>query len=154
MSNPILISLYKKVFEEEFNYDDFKSRMKMQNCIYLLEELGINVGDYEFTWYKDCPYSYRLQEDMCYIKNLSVEKLIFSDLAVSGIKRIKTMIAICRTPDFEYLEAQWIKCLASLHYLNRIFGGNKKRVLQELAENTLLKNDHLNQMAYKLILEI
>ena len=152
MSNSFIVPLYKKIFDEDFNYGDFGKRMKMQKCIYLLEQYGINVGEYDFTWYKHGPYSQRLQDDMYVENNKPSVELSYSDFASSVIERIKSMVKKSRSHDFDYTEEQWMECLASVHYLNRLFCGNKQRAIIELVNRkSHLNNNGLNREAYDLV---
>lgn len=69
MANTLLASVYQDVYGEKFTSDDFSKRMKMQKLIYLLQEAGISIGDYNFHWsnhgpYKRGPYSQQLQNDI------------------------------------------------------------------------------------------
>lgn len=60
----ILKQLYRRLYDEEFLYSKYSHRMKMQKGVYLLQEMGVPVGEYGFTWYKYGPYSQSLDEDM------------------------------------------------------------------------------------------
>ena len=64
MANRILGQLYARLYDEDFSYSDYSKRMKMQKGIYLLQEMGVPVGDYGFVWYRYGPYSQSLAEDM------------------------------------------------------------------------------------------
>lgn len=46
----ILKEIYKSIYSEKFIYENLNHRIKLQNVIYLLENMGINVGDYSFVW--------------------------------------------------------------------------------------------------------
>lgn len=45
----ILKALYKRIFDEDFNPNDKEHRQNLQNAVYILENLGVHVGDYGFT---------------------------------------------------------------------------------------------------------
>ena len=64
MANVLLAPIYKDVYGEQFSSGNFSDRMKMQKLIYLLQEAGISIGDYNFHWYKHGPYSQQLQNDI------------------------------------------------------------------------------------------
>ncbi len=152
MSSSYAKPLYKKIFNEDFFYGDFKKRMKMQKCIYLAEQFGLNVGDYEFTWYKHGPYSQRLQDEVYSDNRKPSSELMYSDYALSVIKKIKYMIEKSHSEGFEYSEEQWLECLASVHYLNRMYRGNKQKTVEELMKRKPhLNNVSLNQQAYSLV---
>ena len=45
----IIRALYKKIFDEDFNPNDEEHRQNLQNAVYILENLGVHVGEYGFT---------------------------------------------------------------------------------------------------------
>lgn len=152
MSNTYIKPLYKKIYDEDFNYGDFGKRMKMQKCIYLLEQFGLNVGDYDFTWYKHGPYSQRLQEDMYEENSRGTVELRYSDFALGIIGKLTDMVNICHSRDFGYSEEEWMECLASVHYLNCLFAGNQSKALEALIQRKPhLNNRELNNKAYNQI---
>lgn len=151
MSNRFLKPLYSFVYGEEFNPQDFEARLKLQKEIYLLQEEGIKVGDYDFLWYKHGPYSQALQND---ILNLSITpkvNLKYTDEAKSILSELKSMI-FTKT---EYTLPCWVECLASLQYLrSNVFGRSSKDVdiIRELQKRKPhLNNNKENQKAIRLL---
>lgn len=51
----VLKEIYRKVYNEPFVYDNLDSRIKLQKAVYLLENMGVDVGDYSFSWNKYIP---------------------------------------------------------------------------------------------------
>ena len=45
----IFKAIYKKIFDEDFNPKDKTHRQNLQNAVYILENLGVHVGDYRFS---------------------------------------------------------------------------------------------------------
>ena len=155
MGNSYIKSLYRDIYGEEFDYSDFGKRMKMQKCIYLAEQFGINVGEYAFSWYKHGPYSQRLQDDMYEESGKATSQLYYSEFAINVINRLKQLVKKAKMESFGYTEEQWMECLASIHYLNRIFNGNKQKALETLVDRKAhLSNRALNEEAYKLVTSI
>lgn len=152
MANIFIKPIYREVYGEPFDYGDFGKRMKMQKCIYLMVQLGLNVGDYDFSWYKHGPYSQQLQNDM-YEENGKAESILcYSEFAQNVLKQVQEMVGIARQDGFGYTEEQWMECLASVHYLNRIFQGNREKALGELSDRKPhLSNYELNEKAYGLV---
>lgn len=152
MANIFIKPIYKEVYGENFDYSDFGKRMKMQKCVYLMEQLGLNIGGYDFSWYKHGPYSQQLQDDM-YEENSKVEStLCYSEFARHVLEHVQKMVKEAHQDGFGYTEEQWVECLASVHYLNRIFQGNRERALGELLRRKPhLNNRDLNVKAYELI---
>ena len=87
MANSFIRPLYRKIYDEEFDYGSFEKRMKMQSCIYLLQQFGLNVGDYDFSWYIHGPYSLQLQDDMLEISKEASSELHCSEFALSVVKK-------------------------------------------------------------------
>ena len=152
MANFFISPLYMKVYGEDFDYSDFGKRMKMQKCIYLIEQLGLNVGGYDFSWYKHGPYSQRLQDDMYIANGLPSTELQYSDFAISVLDKVKSMAERAHISGFGYTEEHWMECLASIHYLNRMLRGDREKTLSELSNRKPhLNNINLNNEAYDLV---
>ena len=64
MSNNLLKSVFENIFERPFKAREFSDRLELQKVVYLLQNMGISVGDYRFIWYKHGPYSQTLQNDI------------------------------------------------------------------------------------------
>lgn len=115
MANVYLKPIYEKIYRESFSYDDFNKRMKMQKAIYLLQELGVPIGDYAFFWYKHGPYSQDLQDAMyaSHYFSDSSEEIHFSPDTLSAINRLSDLL----NEKVKYSPEHWAECVASIHYL-------------------------------------
>lgn len=152
MANSYIKDLYRRVYLSDFNYYEFNDRMKMQKCIYLAEQFGLNIGDYCFSLYKHGPYSQQLQDDMYEENNKPEQTIYYSEYAASIVRRLSNIVQTCHKDNYGYSEEQWVECLASIHYLNRLFYGDKQKVLSELKRRKPnLNNDTLNGNAYSLV---
>lgn len=145
----VLKELYTKVYDEEFNFSDFDSRVKLQKVVYLLENMGVNVGDYSFSWDKHGPYSISLDIDA---KNCAKEPLQhdlkFSEKAERSIESIRIFLKT----DTHYSTLDFMECLASLHYLVNVSRIKAYKVCDELVKRkTYLNNDSDNLKILKLI---
>ena len=151
MGNRLLKPLYKFVYDEEFRPYDFEARMKLQKEIYLLQEKGINVGDYDFLWYKHGPYSQTLQNDILNLSNTPNVEIKYTDEAKRILEELKSML--CRNT--LYTSSQWVECLASLQYLrSNVFGRSAKEmdIINELqTRKPHLDNQRENQRALRLL---
>lgn len=114
MSNYLLKPVFKSVFDCEFNKSEFTDRLKMQKAIYLLQNLGISVGEYNFLWYKHGPYSQTLQNDILALNGETEENVEFSSDAKKEISALKNAIF---QEDITYDVNQWAECLGSLLYI-------------------------------------
>ena len=113
MANTLLAPVYQDVYGEQFTSGDFSKRMKMQKLIYLLQEAGISIGDYNFHWYKHGPYSQQLQNDILMITDCSNHSIRYSETAKVIVSRLKSIL----NDNTSYRDDVWAECLASLQYL-------------------------------------
>jgi len=156
MCNQYLFSIYEVLYDEVFSYSDFSNRVKMQRLIYLLQELGVPIGNYGFMWYKHGLYSQQLQCDMrCEDDNID----IYSKISKDNKESINTLRSIIQHEERrEYSMSYWVECLASLHHLRNYvlrYGAGLEGTIEELEVRLPHLNNHqINIMAYKLVEEM
>lgn len=112
MGNYLLKPIYENIFGNVFKPNCFEDRMQMQKSIYLLQELGISVGDYDFKWYKHGPYSQSLQNDILNSAGINSVPIRYSADAKLVIESLKSTIY---RDGISYDLCQWLECLGSLH---------------------------------------
>ena len=155
MSNQLIMPLYKEIFGVEFQ-NAMDCRIALQKVVYLLEELGIVMGDYSFSWYKYGPYSPELQEEIrCPGKSESNSGKLpwnFCKEVRDAVNEIKTIV------DSEqrgrYSIRYWLEAVASLLYLKRYMyrSYSDDELLQELHNRKdYLGHADINQNALKLV---
>ena len=131
MANRILNQIYTQLYDESFSYTEFSKRLKMQKGIYLLQEMGVPVGDYRFSWYKHGPYSQELLDDM---HNMSLSnRCVLAEEARIAVSDLHNALVVPATSN--YSQEDWSECLGSLHYLKEnIFAlsSNDSELLGEL----------------------
>lgn len=153
MANRYLLPVYKTLYERSFNYSNFDQRMEMQKAVYLLQDMGVPVGDYGFRWYLHGPYSQSLQDDMHYESGRVCTELTLSKEYADSIARLHDVIHAKERG--AYSISYWVECLASLHYLHENllgFNVSAEEVVQELEKRKLHLNDHnTNALAYQLV---
>ena len=116
MSNRLLTVLYKDIFEKKPDKNSFDDRLKLQKLVYLLEEAGRNVGDYNFSWYKHGPYSQKLQYDILDINEYNQAKNInYTEESKIVMKAIKKLIEAKKV----YTTEERIETVSSLLYLKK-----------------------------------
>lgn len=143
----VLKEIYFKVYNESFNYDELSHRIKMQKSVYLLENMGISVGDYSFSWNKYGPYSLQLDSEAKRCANEEEIAVAFSEDAINVFAKISEII----NQVMEYSVEKWVECITSLHYMKHILRIQEDNLLEELAE----KKPYLNSVeANKKALEI
>ena len=151
MVNQNLLPIYLKLYGEEFDYSQFDNRMNMQKAVYLLQTLGVPVGQYGFRWYLHGPYSQDLQDDMyaaAKVKNVPKEVLGQYKRRVDRLYQL--IHAVNRG---SYSISQWMECLASLHYLQdnvMDYDATMDDTLAELQRvKPKLNDDQANRRAYR-----
>ena len=140
MANYLLKPVYESIFGTSFRAGHFEDRMRMQKCIYLLQDLGISVGSYNFKWYKHGPYSQRLQNDILSLstnENISIKYSADAKVAMDSLRN-----AIFQD-NISYTTCQWTECLGSVHYIKDNLlpsSASENEILKELES----KKPHLN----------
>lgn len=155
MANYLLKPVFKSIFDRDFRPDVFEDRMEMQKAVYLLQNMGISVGDYRFMWYKHGPYSQTLQND---IFNLYGVDDIDINFSADAKKEIDTLKSVIFKEGLEYNESQWVECLGSLHYIKENLlpsSAGDETVLKELKNRKPhLINDKDDRIALETLKEL
>ncbi len=141
MANRYLLPVYKEIYGEDFDYSKFENRLEMQKAIYLLQDMGVPVGDYGFRWYLHGPYSQSLQNDMYYEGGNECVPLTWSKEYADGFKKLREIVDSKERRN--YTVAQWVECLASIRYLREnvlSFKASDEEVISELVR----RKEHLN----------
>lgn len=156
MANRSLLPVYKKLYGKDFNYRNFDQRLEMQKAVYLLQNMGVPVGDYGFRWYQHGPYSQNLQDDMYYENGRDCADLHLSREHATRIDQLHSVIF--NASRGEYSISYWVECLASLHYLREnvlTFSATEDDVVSELEKRKPhLSNHTVNLAAYHLVEEL
>ena len=139
MANRFLKPIYHRLYGEVFSYSDFSDRLMMQKGIYLLQEMGVPVGNYRFTWYKHGPYSQSLLDDM-YIAPPET-KVRFTFDVESAISLLSEALKV--PDDVQYPKDYWVECLGSLHYLKTYYCSSSATD-DEIIEVLMAQKKHLN----------
>lgn len=140
----VLKEIYRKVYDEQFVYDNLEHRIKLQKAVYILENMGVYVGDYSFSWNEYGPYSLGLDCDAKNLKNSKEKKVVFSQTAEKAIEIIKGYL----DKNVGYSQANWMECIASLHYLMHVLMIQNKELLKKLGEGkSYLSNPVANKKA-------
>lgn len=147
----ILKEIYREIYDEPFDYMKLDHRIELQKAVYLLENMGVQVGDYSFTWDKYGPYSLELDVDACNCSKKEELNVNFSLYAKNGFERIRKYVS----KGSVYSRTHWIECIASLHYLKNIFRIRDAKLLQELKiRKPYLSDETENRKAVSLLKEV
>lgn len=126
----VLKEIYRKVYNETFIYSELDHRIKLQKAVYILENMGIHVGDYSFSWNKYGPYSLGLDSDAQKCSTREEQEIVFSDIAETGFRKVKKYIS----EQVSYTCVQWMECIVSLYYLKNVLRYDEKLLLTQLVE--------------------
>lgn len=125
----------------------------MQKGIYLLQDMGVPVGDYGFRWYRHGPYSQELQDDMYYEDGKKGYTISLSAEHAESVKHLHDIIHSSERE--QYTISNWVEALASLHYLHENilrFNASAEDVVAELEKRKPHLNNHnVNLSAYELV---
>lgn len=147
----VLKEIYKKIYNEPFIYDQLESRIKLQKAVYLLENMGVQVGDYSFSWNKYGPYSLGLDSDAKNCSTSDEKEVVFSSFAERSFEKVRSYIR----QKINYDCVHWVECISSLHYLKNVFKYKENVLIRELQERKpYLDNGEANEKALSIIKEI
>ena len=142
-----LQEIYCKIYDDVFSYDDFESRKKLQKAVYLLENMGVYIGDYSFSWDTYGPYSLSLDCTASQIRENDEIFHPFSEFAEECFGKVKNIV----NQNSQYDCAIWMECVASLHYLKNVFRYKDETVIDELVKRKpYLTNIEANRQALKI----
>ena len=155
MANYLLKPVFKSIFDRDFQPNVFEDRLEMQKTVYLLQNMGISVGDYKFMWYKHGPYSQILQNDILILQSVGDINIDFSADAKREIRTLKNAVF---KEGLEYNLSQWVECLGSLQYIKESLlpsSAEEGTVLNELKNRKpYLNNDNDNKIALQTLKEL
>lgn len=139
----ILKEIFKETNYNNFDYEKLDDRIALQKTVYLLMNMGVNVGDYSFEWGKYGPYSLALDVDAfkCSQRTLR-EGIDFSDVTLKRMNKLVQYIQEGQDKFKSYTRTNWLESIASLHYLKYVLHikDSEQRVLDALQE----RKGHLN----------
>ena len=155
MANYLLKPVFKSIFDRDFQPNVFEDRLEMQKTVYLLQNMGISVGDYKFMWYKHGPYSQILQNDILNLQSVGDINIDFSADAKREIRTLKNAVF---KEGLEYNLSQWVECLGSLQFIKESLlpsSAEEGTVLNELKNRKpYLNNDNDNKIALQTLKEL
>lgn len=147
----VLKEIYRKIYNEQFVYEKLDDRIKLQKAVYLLENMGLHVGDYSFSWNKYGPYSLGLDSDAQNCSERDEQEVSFSSFAEKKFEKIRGYIE----QQTIYSCVNWMECIASLLYLKNVFRFKGNNLIHELVERKpYLSNEEANKKALSILKEI
>ncbi|MDD4390336.1 MAG: hypothetical protein PHW03_05980 [Eubacteriales bacterium] len=155
MANKYLASIYNNLFDQRFDCNRFEHRLELQKGIYLLQDLGVPVSEYGFSWYKHGPYSQTLLDDMYRMNDASISTEDLSDYSQEQFLKLREAFTYSPLNEEEYNLQNWVECVASIHFLKENVlprAASEELILDELTRRKPhLSNFNLNQKAFKVV---
>ena len=143
-----LQAIYEKVYGSSFSYDNFEDRIRLQKAVYLLENMGVDIGDYSFSWDSYGPYSLGLDCEASQLDATFTLTRTFSKFAEDSFKRLKEIAE----HETRYSVSCWMECIASMHYLKNVFRIGEDDIVAELVRRKPhLSDDEANKLALTIV---
>lgn len=140
----VLPRIYHDITEKQININDFDDRIIMQKLVYLLGEVRMSVGNYNFVWHKYGPYSQSLRNDISCINLDDVFEEEFLEIVNRSINFIKD---IFHRNNGVYSDRMWIENIASCVYMKKYLypSENWENIRNRIKEvKEYLNNDEIN----------
>ncbi len=123
-----------------FNMNLFSNRLMLQKKIFLLQEIGFNLG-YTFTKYLRGPYCSTLANDGYKIETIKNDDGL--DCSIENIDKLK------RLEKGHEGDALWFELLGTIVYMNKKEGESKENIKKRLSEEkSYLFNEKIFEEAY------
>lgn len=112
----VLPRIYHDITGNQIDINDFDDRIIMQKLVYLLGEVRMSVGNYNFVWHKYGPYSQSLRNDISRINLDDVFEEEFLEIVNKSINFIKD---IFHKNNGVYSKRMWLENIASCVYMKK-----------------------------------
>lgn len=146
-----LKEIYREVYQEPFDFENFSNRKQLQVAVYLLENMGVNIGDYSFSWNKNGPSSLSLDCDAQKAAEIAEKEFTFSKFARDCFAKVREY----SLETGSYQCAEWMECIASLHYIKNVYKIRPGKLLVELeTRKPYLSDSETNLKALKIVKEM
>lgn len=136
-----MLSVYKKVYSEQFNGKELESRKQMQMGIFILSLSGMSFHNYYgFVWGEFGPYSSELADDLKIYADIdNSENYEFCEKENKLIDRFKKMIEKYKE---NYSVVEIVEAKASMMFFQEInHNFSEDKILNELLKRKPYLND-------------
>lgn len=127
---PVFLQLYGRNLDTA----DLQDRMLAQNSVYILSELGLDLGDYGFSFGKNGPISCSLCMDI--IESTPPDRKIdFSCDALKAINRLKDVISLAHK--LQISPNKWLDLISSAMFVQKYIASSsadREKVISILEE--------------------
>ena len=120
----LITGLFQEVFERPYSPSDTDDKIMIQKNTYLLERLGLDMGDFWFMWDAFGPYSLELKNVISDEMKDGEDRIVFSEFAKAQIKSVQDILK--KGHEVKQDPRDWLEIICSLHFLKNyvIAGGD------------------------------
>ena len=133
----LITGLFNEVFDRPYVEANPDDRVRIQKSTYLLERLGLEVGDYLFLWDTQGPYSLELRAEVLGEIQKTESEIKYSQFTKEKIESVQRIIKCGEALGCS--EMPWLETICSLHYLKNYVIATGRDALSALEE----KKPHL-----------
>jgi hypothetical protein len=142
--------MFKQVYGRDYNDNDREDRILIQKSTYLLEWLGLDMGNYCFLWGKHGPYSLDLKgiirkelSGTCDILRLST----YAEGIVGSIHEILTV-----GEKIKQKTCGWMELICSIHFIKQFLVKTDRNLMDELKKlKPHFNDDEVNSLAIEAV---
>lgn len=137
MVNMQYLSVYlvhNYVVNRPLSIKNLTDRIVTQKIVYLADILGVNCGDYVFSWYKKGPYSPALTKLVYAHEDEEKDEYELFHLSKAVEEQLEPLKEIVSDRPSDLSEDDWIELVASVHYL---YDHNLQLSYKELVEKLI-----------------
>ena len=132
-----LSDIYREIYEEDFSYECFECRLKLQSGVYLMESMGINVGNFHFSWSNLGPCSINLDTEAIHANDSDESNQKFSEIAKNCMGKLHQIAFQADKNNC----CGWMLRISSVHYLSNVLHYDDTQVIAELERRIPLLSD-------------
>lgn len=117
-NNGILLRLFIEFVDKDLDINNIEDKIIMQKIVFLLGELGLNIGNYRFSLNKFGPFSQSLNNDIALIsENDTPFSGNFAEPVLDKINFLKNLLA--KQVQTKYSLREWIEAIATFLFLKK-----------------------------------
>lgn len=146
--NPI----FKRFYAKDIDPASVDDQIRIQKIIYLIENMGIRIGNYNYVWSKHGPYSCDLQREI-FAKHKK-RNIVFSSKMIEMMDNIK-LILDSESKYSKYSDKDLLELIVSLHYVkfyeHNTFISDEDVIMEVMERKKHLNNKKRNEEIMKTI---
>lgn len=145
----IITGLFHEVFGHPYMHGNPEHRISIQKNTYLLEKLGLDMGDFWFLWDSYGPFSLELRSVIVGELDSPDEDISYSQFAKNQIESMRLILD--KGKALEQEPRQWLEIICSLHYLKNYVVANGDVISTMIERKPHFNNDVVNATAFAIV---